>query len=104
MGLFSRIDDHQWSQQHLSHYVEGDLGASARRRLERHAGNCVDCGRGIRAMGALLRLAGALAASEPIRAPAGIFGRVRSAAVQDSGGGSIGSPGEDGVPSPAGDG
>jgi len=26
-------DDHQWSQRHLSHYVEGDLGPRARRRL-----------------------------------------------------------------------
>ncbi len=104
MGLFSRTADHQWSQQHLSHYVEGDLGASARRRLERHAEDCVDCGRGIRAMRALLRLVPALAGSEPVRAPAGIFGRVRSAVVQDPGGGSIGGSGEDGVPSPAGDG
>jgi hypothetical protein len=56
MGLFSRTDDHQWSQQHLSHYVEGDLGRRARRRLVRHAEDCADCGRGIRAMRALLRL------------------------------------------------
>ena len=103
MGLFSRTDDHQWSQQHLSHYVEGDLGASARRRLERHAEDCVDCGRGIRAMRALLRLVPAFAAG-PIRAPAGIFGRVRSVAVHDPGGGSTGGSGEDGGLSPAGDG
>lgn len=107
MGLFSRTDDHQWSQEHLSHYVEGDLRAGARRRLERHAEDCVDCGPGIRAMRALLRLIPAFAASEPIRAQADIFDRVRSGAVQDQGGvpgGGIGGAGEDGVPSPAGDG
>jgi hypothetical protein len=29
MSLLHRAGDHQWSQQHLSHYVEGDLGALA---------------------------------------------------------------------------
>jgi len=78
MGPFSRTDDHQWSQQHLSHYVEGDLRRRARRRLERHADDCADCGRGIRAMRALLRLIPGIAGSEAIGAPAGIFDRVRS--------------------------
>jgi anti-sigma factor RsiW len=78
MGLFSRTDDHQWSQQHLSHYADGDLSARARRRLERHAEGCVDCGRGIRAMRALLRLIPAIEGRETVRAPAGIFDRVRS--------------------------
>ena len=81
MGLFSRSDDHQWSQQHLSHYVEGDLGARARRRLDRHASDCIDCGRGIRAMRALVRLIPGTEGRDIIRAPAGIFGRVRSAGV-----------------------
>ena len=33
MGVPSRSDDHQWSQQHLSHYVEGELGPRARNAL-----------------------------------------------------------------------
>jgi anti-sigma factor RsiW len=78
MGLFSRADDHQWSQQHLSHYADGDLSPRARRRLERHAEDCVDCGRGIRAMRALLRLIPGIEGREAVRAPAGIFDRVRS--------------------------
>jgi len=79
MGLFSRTDDHQWSQQHLSHYIEGDLGSRARRRLDRHAQDCVDCGPGIRAMRALVRLIPVIEGSEILRAPAGIFDRMRSA-------------------------
>ena len=47
-------DDHQWSQRHLSHYVEGDLNNRARRRLDRHARDCADCGRGLRALRALV--------------------------------------------------
>ncbi len=54
MGIPGRTDDHQWSQRHLSHYVEGDLRPRAQRRLDRHARGCVDCGRGIRAMRALV--------------------------------------------------
>ena len=54
MGMPGRTGDHQWSQQHLSHYVEGELRPRARRRLDRHARSCVECGRGIRAMRALV--------------------------------------------------
>ena len=54
MSMPGRSDDHRWSQQHLSHYVEGELRSRARRRLDRHARDCVECGRGIRAMRALV--------------------------------------------------
>jgi hypothetical protein len=81
MGLFTRGDDHHGSQQHLSHNVEGNLGARARRRLGRHAADCINCGLGIRAMRALVRLIPGIEGSEIIRAPAGIFDRVRSAGV-----------------------
>jgi Putative zinc-finger len=91
MSVFHRADDHQWSQQHLSHYVEGDLAPRDRRRLDRHAGQCVDCGRGLRAVRAMLRaLAGA--ATEDVRAPAGILDRARAAAS---------GPGDGAQPAPA---
>jgi anti-sigma factor RsiW len=79
MGMPSRSDDHQWSQQHLSHYVEGELGPRARRRLDRHALGCVDCGRGIRAMRALVYAVQGLDGLASVRAPATIFDRVRLA-------------------------
>jgi anti-sigma factor RsiW len=71
--------DHQWSQRHLSHYVEGDLSARARRRLDRHARDCVDCGRGIRAMRALVYTIQGLDRLAGVRAPATIFDRIRPA-------------------------
>jgi anti-sigma factor RsiW len=77
MGVPGRADDHQWSQQHLSHYVEGDLRPRARRRLDRHARDCVDCGHGIRAMRALVHAVHGLAGLAGVRAPATIFDRVR---------------------------
>jgi anti-sigma factor RsiW len=74
-----RTDDHRWSQQHLSHYVEGDLPPRARRRLDHHARDCVDCGRGIRAMRALVYTVQGLDGLAGVRAPASIFDRVRAA-------------------------
>jgi anti-sigma factor RsiW len=75
---FARAGDHDWSQGHLSHYVEGDLTARARRRLERHAAECPDCSRGIRAMKALLGLIARIDTSGDIPAPASPFDRVRA--------------------------
>jgi Putative zinc-finger len=79
MGMLGRTGDHEWSQRHLSHYVEGELRLRARRRLDRHARDCVDCGRGIRTMRALVYAVQGLDGLAGIRAPATIFDRVRLA-------------------------
>jgi anti-sigma factor RsiW len=79
MRVPGRTDDHEWSQQRLSHYVEGDLTPRARRRLDRHARDCADCTRGIRAMRALVYAARGLGGPVGVRAPETIFDRVRSA-------------------------
>jgi anti-sigma factor RsiW len=79
MGMLGRAGDHEWSQRHLSHYVEGELRPRARRRLDRHARGCVDCGRGILAMRALVHAVRGLDGLAGIRAPATIFDRVRLA-------------------------
>jgi anti-sigma factor RsiW len=79
IGMPGRSEDHRWSQQHLSHYVEGELGPRDRRRLDRHARDCVDCGRGIRAMRALAYALQGLGGPAGVRAPATIFDRVRLA-------------------------
>jgi len=75
---FARAGDHDWSQRHLSHYVEGDLTARARRRLERHAADCPDCSRGIRAMKSLLGLIARIDRPGGVHAPASVFDRVRA--------------------------
>jgi anti-sigma factor RsiW len=79
MGMPGRTGDHEWSQRHLSHYVEGDLRPRARRRLDRHARGCADCGRGIRAMRALVYAMQGLDGLAGARAPATIFDRIRLA-------------------------
>jgi anti-sigma factor ChrR (cupin superfamily) len=81
MRLLRRSDDHAWAQQHLSHYVEGDLSWRARRRLELHAEECPECSLGIRAVRALLRVLRGSADQSEAQAPAGIFDRVRAEAA-----------------------
>jgi Putative zinc-finger len=78
MRLRKRRDDHAWSQEHLSHFVEGDMSWRDARRLELHAEKCPDCSLGIRALRALLRLLDGSSEPGQARAPAGIFERVRA--------------------------
>jgi hypothetical protein len=78
MRLRKRRDDHAWSQERLSHYVEGDMSWRARRRLELHAKECPDCSLGIRALRALLRVLNGSSMRAEAHAPAGIFDRVRA--------------------------
>jgi hypothetical protein len=82
MRLRKRHDHHAWSQEHLSHYVEGDMSWSSRKRLELHAEECPDCSLGIRALRALVRLLAGSSARADARAPVGIFDRVRADAAR----------------------
>jgi anti-sigma factor RsiW len=84
MDMPSGAGDHEWSQRHLSHYIEGELRPRARRRLDRHARGCADCGRGIRAMRALVYAVQGLDGLAGARAPAPIFDRVRLAGAGGS--------------------
>jgi hypothetical protein len=79
MGRSDRAGEHRWSQEHLSHYVEGDLRPRARRRLDRHARDCVDCGRGLLAMRVLVYAVQGLDGPAGGHAPAAIFDRARQA-------------------------
>jgi hypothetical protein len=82
MRLRKRHDDHAWSQEHLSHYLEGDMSWRNRRRLELHAKDCPDCSLGIRALRALLRLLGDSSEHAEAQAPGTIFDRVRADATR----------------------
>jgi putative zinc finger protein len=82
MGVLGRPDrarEHRWSQRHLSHYVEGDLRPRARRRLDRHARDCAECGRGRRAMRALVQAARELDGPAARPPSAALFDRARQA-------------------------
>jgi anti-sigma factor RsiW len=35
--------DHRWASDHMSDYLDGDLAATGRTRMERHVGECREC-------------------------------------------------------------
>ncbi|HEX8051658.1 MAG TPA: zf-HC2 domain-containing protein [Thermoleophilaceae bacterium] len=35
--------DHAWSQQHMSEYIDAELGARGAGRIERHTDDCPEC-------------------------------------------------------------
>lgn len=80
MRFLRRGASHDWSQRHLSHYVEGDLSWLGRRRLELHAEQCPECSLGIRALRSLVRLMHGAADRPREIAPRSIFDRVRAEA------------------------
>jgi anti-sigma factor RsiW len=48
MGLLRMMRfyrDHRWTRRHLSEYVDGELGAHERERVEHHVHLCPDCWR-----------------------------------------------------------
>ncbi len=59
--------DHRWVPAHMSDYLDGDLGARPRRRLEDHVAECAQCRRTLAALRAMLT---ALHALPPPRAEA----------------------------------
>lgn len=37
--------DHRWTHEHLSDYIDGELGGGERERIEEHVGMCPQCRR-----------------------------------------------------------
>ncbi len=46
--------DHQWAPEHMSGYLDGDLAARARPRMEHHHAECGDCRRQLAGLLAVL--------------------------------------------------
>jgi len=44
MASFRERLEHRWVARHMSAYIDGELDAEDRRRLERHADLCPECG------------------------------------------------------------
>jgi anti-sigma factor RsiW len=59
--------DHRWVPAHLSAYLDGELGARGRARVQRHARACRECRRLLQSVREMLAL---LRAQPPARAPA----------------------------------
>jgi anti-sigma factor RsiW len=46
--------DHRWAPAHMSEYLDAELSAGRRQRLERHVGECRECRRVLAGLRALL--------------------------------------------------
>ena len=77
----ARFDrDHQWAPKNMSGYLDGDVVARARARMERHLGECGECRRllaGLRAVvDGLHRLPASGGALDAVRIAASVRGRL----------------------------
>ena len=70
--------DHRFARRHLSAYVEQDLEASQRRRVERHLVECPECDRVLRSLRRLLDELARMCRSAPGRVVADVHGRLRA--------------------------
>lgn len=50
MARIGRWAEHRWAHRRLSDYIDGELTLRARRRLQRHADGCPDCGPTLRSL------------------------------------------------------
>jgi anti-sigma factor RsiW len=76
--------DHRWVPGHMSAYLDGELDARGRARVERHAGRCPECRGVLQSVREMLDLLRAQPRTrEP--APAALVSEVR-ARLRDSGG------------------
>ena len=58
--------DHRWTPPHMSAYLESDLSAWARARLERHTAECPECRSVLEDLRHLLALLQSAPAPEPV--------------------------------------
>jgi anti-sigma factor RsiW len=68
--------DHHWAPDHMSDYLDGDLAASGRERMERHVGECRQCRTVLGELRLMIERLGRLASPEGGRA-VGITAAVR---------------------------
>jgi anti-sigma factor RsiW len=82
-GLRERFQfavDHRWGPGRMSAYLDGDLGAGDRARMERHTGRCPQCRRilnGLRQTVALLRAKSAVSEPAPLHFVAAVRAQIR---------------------------
>jgi anti-sigma factor RsiW len=73
--------DHRWAPGHMSSYVDGELSAAGRRRMDRHVGDCAQCRRllaGLRAtVDALSGLSAPGESFDPLRLAASVRMRIQ---------------------------
>ena len=60
--------DHRWAPDHMSDYLDGDLAATGRTRMERHVGECRECHTVLSELRLMIERLGRLASPEGVDA------------------------------------
>ena len=69
--------DHRWAPDRMSAYLDGDLGARSRGRMNHHLGECAECRRLITGLTLVLEALHRLAGRGPACDPAQVAASVR---------------------------
>ncbi len=72
------LRDHRWVPQHASEYLDRELDAGQRRRIERHIQDCEQCRELVRSLRALLAALGAIGDDEPPVVAAAVLASIQS--------------------------
>ena len=70
--------DHRWAPDHMSAYLDGELGARSRGRMEHHLGECAECRRLVAGLTLVLDALRRLPAPGPRCDPVQIVASVRA--------------------------
>ncbi len=70
--------DHRWAPDRLSAYLDGELPAPARGRMERHLGECADCNGAFAGLSVVVDALRSLPAVRPAVTPAQLARAVRA--------------------------
>lgn len=77
--------DHRWSRGRMSDYLDGELRPSERRRLERHADICPECGPTLRTLAVVVSELRRLRRAERASVAAGVVERLGRQVNDDPG-------------------
>lgn len=85
-GVIDRLRfalDHRWAPRRMSEYLDAELAAPDRDRLERHTRDCPECRRLLRELGTMLAGLGRLRGGAQSGVAAGVLARVRERLAED---------------------
>jgi anti-sigma factor RsiW len=75
--MLGRLLDHRYTKAHASEYLDGELGADGRRRVERHTSVCPQCRELLASLGRMLHALPAMRTGPRRDVAAGVLERLR---------------------------
>jgi anti-sigma factor RsiW len=75
--------DHRWSRRHLSEFVDGEMTAGQRLRVERHTRNCRECRALLDSVEMMVSMLAGLSARPKESVASGVLARVHERLVAE---------------------